>query len=233
MFAADFNPRVSGIRSSMNRRMATTPWNGWLRCPTQMERSECMAAPTWERRNFLRPLPGLRTWRAFAPTSPPPIITMAGRTRAARSSSGSTNPGLADWLAHPNYDEYWKQWSIEDHYAQIQVPVFSLGAWYDIFLGGTLRNYVRLKQEAGTEEGRRGQKLMVYVGGHAGGSDSKKVGAVDFGEKLPFNFNEVVLSWYDALLRGQTSAVSAEKPVKIFVMGKNEWREEEDWPLAR
>ncbi len=142
-------------------------------------------------------------------------------------------PYFADWLAHPNYDEYWKQWSIEDHYAQIQVPVFSLGAWYDIFLGGTLRNYVRLKKEAGTEEARRGQKLMVYVGGHAGGSDSKKVGAVDFGEKLPFDFNEVMLRWYDALLRGQTSAASTEKPVKIFAMGKNEWREEEDWPLAR
>jgi putative CocE/NonD family hydrolase len=142
-------------------------------------------------------------------------------------------PYFTDWLAHPSYDEYWKQWSIEDHYAQIQVPVFSFGAWYDIFLGGTLRNYTRLKKEAGTEQARRGQKLMVYVGGHAGGSDSKKVGAVDFGDKLPFDFNEVMLSWYDLLLRGQASAALEEKPVKIFVMGKNEWREEEDWPLAR
>jgi uncharacterized protein len=142
-------------------------------------------------------------------------------------------PYFADWLAHPNYDEYWKQWSIEDHYAQIQVPVFSLGAWYDIFLGGTLRNYARLKKEAGTEEARRGQKLMVFVGGHAGGSDDRKVGAVDFGEKLPFDLNEVMLSWYDALLKGGTGAASAEKPVRIFVMGKNEWREEDDWPLAR
>jgi hypothetical protein len=142
-------------------------------------------------------------------------------------------PYFADWLAHPNYDEYWKQWSIEDHYEQIQVPVFSLGAWYDIFLGGTLRNYARLKREAGTEDARRGQKLMVYVGGHAGGSDNKKVGAVDFGEKLPFDFDEAMLSWYDALLKGGTSAASAGKPVKIFVMGKNEWREEDDWPLAR
>jgi putative CocE/NonD family hydrolase len=142
-------------------------------------------------------------------------------------------PYFADWLAHPNYDEYWKQWSIEDHYAKIQVPIFSLGAWYDIFLGGTLRNYVHLKKEAGTEKARRGQKLMVYVGGHAGGSDSKKVGAVDFGEKLPFAFDEVMLSWYDALFKGQTTAASSEKPVKIFVMGKNEWRQEDDWPLAR
>jgi putative CocE/NonD family hydrolase len=142
-------------------------------------------------------------------------------------------PYFGDWLAHPNYDAYWKQWSIEEHYAQIQVPVFSLGAWYDIFLGGTLRNYERLKKEAGTEEARRGQKLMVYVGGHSGGSNNKKVGEVDFGDKLPFDLNEEVLSWYDVLLKGGTNAASAEKPVKIFVMGKNEWREEDDWPLAR
>jgi putative CocE/NonD family hydrolase len=142
-------------------------------------------------------------------------------------------PYFGDWLAHPNYDEYWKQWSIEEHYAQIQVPVFSLGAWYDIFLRGTLRNYERLKKEAGAQEARRGQKLMVYVGGHAGGSNNKKVGEVDFGDKLPFDLNEEMLSWYDALLKGGTSAASAEKPVKIFVMGKNEWREEDDWPLAR
>jgi putative CocE/NonD family hydrolase len=142
-------------------------------------------------------------------------------------------PYFADWLAHPNYDEYWKQWSIEDHYAQIEVPVFSLGAWYDIFLRGTLRNYVRLKKEAGTEQARLGQKLMVYVGGHAGGSNQKKVGAVDFGDKLPFDFNEVMLNWYDPLLKAQPSSRASDKPVKIFVMGKNEWREEDDWPLAR
>ena len=141
-------------------------------------------------------------------------------------------PYFADWLAHPNFDEYWKQWSIEDHYAQTQVPVFSFGAWYDIFLGGTLRNYQRLKKEAGTEQARRGQKLMVYVGGHAGGSNNRKVGAVDFGEKLPFDFNGEMLKWYDALLKGQSSTTT-EKPVKLFVMGKNEWREEDDWPLAR
>jgi uncharacterized protein len=140
---------------------------------------------------------------------------------------------FTDWLAHPNYDDYWKQWSIEDHYARIKVPVFSFGAWYDIFLGGTLRNYVRLKKEAGTEESRRGQKLMVYVGGHAGGWNQRKVGAVDFGDKLPFDINEALLKWYDAQLKGEAKATSTEKPVKIFVMGRNEWREEDDWPLAR
>ena len=142
-------------------------------------------------------------------------------------------PYFSDWLIHPNYDDYWKQWSIEDHYAKILVPVFSMGAWYDIFLGGTLRNYQRLKKDAGTDAARRGQRLMVYVGGHAGGWDSKTVGAVDFGDKLPFDLDEAMLRWYDSLLKGIDNGLEREKQVRIFVMGKNEWREEDDWPLAR
>ncbi len=148
-------------------------------------------------------------------------------------STAGLAPYFTDWLAHPNYDDYWKQWSIEDHYAQIQVPVFSLGAWYDIFLGGTLRNFARLKHEAGTEAARRGQRLMIYVGGHAGGTAVRKIGAVDFGNKLPFDIEEVTLRWYDSLLKGTENGFDQEKPVKIFVMGKNDWREENDWPLER
>jgi uncharacterized protein len=147
-------------------------------------------------------------------------------------SGANLAPYFNDWLAHPDYDSYWKQWSIEDHYAQIQVPVFSAGAWYDIFLGGTLRNYAHLKSQ-GTEAARRGQRLLVYVGGHAGGSSNRKVGAVDFGEKLPFDLDEAILHWYDWILKGQSNGAEQEKPVKIFVMGKNEWREEDDWPPAQ
>jgi uncharacterized protein len=148
---------------------------------------------------------------------------------------GPSAAGIAayftDWLAHPNYDDYWKKWSIEDHYADIQVPVFGVGAWYDLFLGGTLRNYIRLKTEAGTDAARRGQRLEVTVGGHAGGG--RKVGAVDFGEKLALDDEDIMLRWYDWLLKGEANGIEKEKPVRIFVMGKNEWREEDEWPLAR
>jgi putative CocE/NonD family hydrolase len=140
---------------------------------------------------------------------------------------------FTDWLAHPDFDEYWKQWSIEDHYAQIQVPALHFGAWYDIFLNGTLKNYAGLKIDAGTDAAKRGQRLVVFVGGHAGAAGARKIGAVDFGEKAPFDLDELILRWYDWLLKGQANGVEKEKPVKLFVMGKNEWREEDDWPLAR
>lgn len=148
----------------------------------------------------------------------------------APSASGIA-PYFTDWLAHPNYDSYWKQLSIEDHYGDIQVPVYGIGAWYDIFLGGTLQNYIRLKKEAGTEAARKGQRLMITVGGHAGGG--RKIGAVDFGEKLEADGDAKMLDWYDWLLKGEDNGFDKQKPVRIFVMGKNEWRDEDDWPLAR
>jgi putative CocE/NonD family hydrolase len=148
-------------------------------------------------------------------------------------SSAGIAPYFKDWLAHPSFDAYWKQWSIEDHYADIHVPVLSFAAWYDIFLGGSLKNYQRLKTEGGTDAAKHGQRLVVYVGGHAGGSANRWVGGVDFGEKLPIDQDEMTLRWYDSIFKGVANGVEHEKPVKIFVMGKNEWRDEDDWPLAR
>jgi uncharacterized protein len=162
-----------------------------------------------------------------------PTLPLLSYPVFATPSAAGLAPYFTDWLAHPDYDDYWKPWSIEDHYPQIQVPVFSMGAWYDIFLGGTLRNYARLKNEAGTEAARRGQRLMIYVGGHAGGTAVGKIGAVDFGDKLPFDVDEVTLRWYDSLLKGTVNGPDRERPVRIFVMGKNDWREENDWPLER
>jgi putative CocE/NonD family hydrolase len=146
-----------------------------------------------------------------------------------------TSDGLApyflDWLAHPAYDDYWKQWSIEERYAKILVPAYHVGGWYDIFLGGTLRNYMGVKAHAGNDEARRGQRLLVIVGGHAG--SGPKLGELDFGPAAKLDLEEIMLRWYDHLLRGVENEIEKEKPVKIFVMGKNLYQEEDDWPPNR
>ena len=163
-------------------------------------------------------------WKDILPLRSFPIAKVADPTAAA--------PYYRDWLAHPNYDDYWKQISIEEQYGKIQVPVFNVAAWYDIFLGGSLRNYVLLKTKAGSEAARRGQRLAVTIGGHSG--DGRKIGEVDFGaEALKDDGDAIMLDWYDAILRGNSNALASSKPVRIFVMGRNEWRDEEDWPLAR
>jgi uncharacterized protein len=144
----------------------------------------------------------------------------------------SLAPYYRDWLAHPSYDDYWKSISIEEFYSRIQVPIFHIAAWYDIFLGGSLRNYTLLKTQAGSETSRKGQHLLVEIGGHSGGANQQKIGEVDFGPGAPHDSDEILLKWYDYLFKGVQNEF-AGKPVRIFVMGKNVWRDEDDWPLAR
>ena len=150
---------------------------------------------------------------------------------AASTSIASLAPYFADWLAHPDYDAYWKQLSIEEHYADINVPALHIAAWYDIFQGGSLRNYIGIKAHGGSETARKGQRLLVTIGGHAGGG--QKIGDVDFGTAAAeFNEGDITLRWYDYLFKGIQNDF-AGKPVRIFVMGANQWRDEDDWPLSR
>ena len=157
------------------------------------------------------------------PLSSSPILNPISQERLA--------PYFFDWLAHPSYDDYWKQISLEDHFADIAVPAFHTAAWYDIFLDGDLRHYLGLKAHANGEAARRGQRLLIAVGGHAG--SGPKIGDVDFGPKSEDSEWATMLRWYDYLLKNIPNGLEKEKPVKIFVMGKNEWREEDDWPLSR
>ena len=110
-------------------------------------------------------------------------------------------------------------------------PILHVAAWYDIFLGGSLRNYIGIKAHGG--EGARGnQRLLVTIGGHAGGG--RKIGDIDFGPAAEeFSEDQITLDWYDFLFRGAQNEFAKQKPVRIFVMGANQWREEDDWPLAR
>ena len=165
------------------------------------------------------------TWKDTLPLVNYPLL--------APPDPKSLAPYYRDWLAHPTYDDYWKAVSLEESYSHIQVPILHIAAWYDIFLGGSLRNYVLLKSRAGSEAARSGQHLLVEVGGHAGGSNQRKIGEVDFGPAAPYDNDERLLQWYDYLLKGQANEFAGNKPVRIFVMGKNEWRDEEAWPLAR
>jgi hypothetical protein len=59
------------------------------------------------------------------------------------------------------------------------------------------------------------------------------VGEVDFGPDAPFDENAITLDWYDHLFKGMQNQFANGKPVKIFVMGENRWRDEASWPLER
>ncbi len=155
------------------------------------------------------------------------LSTQAGAT----GSTAQLAPYFLDWLSHPDYDDYWKQISIEEHYADITVPVLTVAAWYDVFQGGSLRNYMGVKTSGGSKLARDGQHLLVTIGGHAG--DGRRIGQIDFGAAAAeYDEDTLTLHWYQYLFQSAQNEFSGKR-VKIFVMGINQWREEDDWPPAR
>jgi putative CocE/NonD family hydrolase len=169
--------------------------------------------------------------RVGAPTLPLasyPVFNF-GQLPADAQLTASVAPYYFDWLAHPDYDDYWKQWSIEEHFANITVPILNVGAWYDIFSDGTLHNYMGVKAHGASEPARTQQHLLMQIGGHAG--FGRRIGDVDFGAHALENpYVDVILDWYDYLFKGAHNQFATDKPVKLFVMGLNEYRQEEDWP---
>lgn len=147
----------------------------------------------------------------------------------------ATVPGLMDhyrnWLKHPSLDEFWNHVRIDARYEQIDVAALHIGGWYDIFLEGTLRNFVGMRTKGKSARARQQQRLVVGPWLH--GLFDRVVGEVDFGPGvLPdaVDLGGLHLQWFAHCFN---DAQDQSAPVRIFVMGKNEWRNENEWPLAR
>jgi uncharacterized protein len=144
-------------------------------------------------------------------------------------------PYYYDWLQHPTADAYWQQWCIEAQHHKVAVPALNVGGWYDIFLGGTIRNYLGMRRNGQTAAAQQYQRLVIGPWKH-GLPLSSVSGAMAFGimaEAFAIDFEGVQLRWYDHWLKGIDNGVRQDAPVRLFIMGANAWREEQEWPLTR
>jgi putative CocE/NonD family hydrolase len=142
-------------------------------------------------------------------------------------------PYFRDWVEHERDDEYWRRWKISDHYGEMNVKALHAGGWHDIFLKGSIRNFVELRKKAATQEARDGQRLLIGPWAHAGTSPEGKIGDVVFGKQAVLDMNATIVKWADFALKGVKNEFAGDSPVRIFVMGDNAWRDEKEFPLAR
>ena len=166
---------------------------------------------------------GLTEWFQYLPMSEMPQF------------KGERAPYYYDWLAHPEYDDYWKQVSIEESHADIAIPAYNFGGWYDIFMGGTIRNYQRMRELGASDLARSGQRLTIGPWIH-GGSPPSVSGEYNFGTRAAgaaIDLMGDMLRFYDHVLLGEDNGFADDRPVRLFVMGENAWRREDEWPLSR
>jgi putative CocE/NonD family hydrolase len=156
-----------------------------------------------------------------------PLITMDER-------AGRRNPHWRANIEHPQLDDYWKPRGYQDKFEQVDIPVLHISGWYDDEQIGTPLNYIGMTTRGATPAARAGQRLLMGPWGHVVNTVSK-LGEVDFGPQALIDLRGEELRWFNRWLKDYTniSATAEEFPVRIFVMGVNEWRNEREWPLAR
>jgi putative CocE/NonD family hydrolase len=145
-------------------------------------------------------------------------------------------PFYTDWLAHIDDDDYWKEFCCSPFlYDKVTVPTFHMSGWYDFLTGGVLANYRKMGENGGTDLARKNQKVLIGPWPH--GTDLPNlIGALDFGAMstgVAIDVTGMHLRWFDHWLKGIDNGITDEPPVRIFVMGDNVWRDENEWPLAR
>ena len=144
-------------------------------------------------------------------------------------------PWLNDVLAHPARDEFWTSQSSLDKAEQISTPALSISGWYDLFVTQQLSDHAAMRLRAGSEKARDGQRLIVGPWSH-----SQTVGAHgifperDFGlsaSTLAAQLTPAHIAFFDRWLKGREDALDGSAPVRLFVMGIDQWRDEQSWPL--
>jgi hypothetical protein len=126
---------------------------------------------------------------------------------------GRPVPFYRSWVAHFRADDpYWRTADYREAVSDIDLPMHLIGGWYDIFIAGTLHDY-QAQRAAG-----RQPYLTVGPWTHLdmrGQLEGLRQG----------------LAWFDAQLKGDARRLRRQ-PVRVFVMGADEWREFAAWPPA-
>lgn len=141
-------------------------------------------------------------------------------------------PYYFDWLNQTTDDV--ERYAREGRaiYEQVTVPALNIGGWYDMFVEGVIDNYRQMKQRGGSELARKSQHLLIGPWAHFDlpGLFTER----DYGPQASTRDMDLVgvhIRWYDRWLKDIDNGVEHEKPVRIFVMGADVWRDEADWPL--
>ncbi len=142
-------------------------------------------------------------------------------------------PFYYEWLAHPAADPWWEWAELRNKYGRVHAAVLNLSGWYDEAYGpdGATTNFNGL---LATRKGDKNPRTRTIIGPWThGGQEKTRAGEREFGASSAIDYDDVILRWMDRYVRGIENGVEREKPVRLFVMGRDEWRDEDAWPIAR
>jgi hypothetical protein len=132
-------------------------------------------------------------------------------------------------------DPWWDQFGYLKGNEQFDVPALHINSWYDFGVAETLLEFNLLRTNASSARGRENQFAVISPTSHCRSETATArtiVGERDLGD-AQFDYYSLYLSWFNHWLKGIANRVTNRPKLMIYVMGRNLWRAENEWPLAR
>ena len=131
------------------------------------------------------------------------------------------------FVAHPNYDDYWKARAAQRYLKQTTVPTLVVGGWWDQEdFYGALATYKAF------EKHDQDSKNFVVLGpwNHGGwGGFGRGLGAISFGSSTGLYFrSQIQAPWFAYYLKDKGKLSEAE--AVTFQTGSNKWTTSDTWP---
>lgn len=141
-------------------------------------------------------------------------------------------PFYYEWIRRGPADPWWDFAKLEGRYGRTSAAVLNLSGWYDESYGpaGAVTNFSGLVASRGGTPSRT--KLIVGPWVHGqGATETPKAGHRTFGANGRIDYDKTMLDWMDRWVKGVPNSVDGEPAVRVYVMGANEWRTADRWPL--
>jgi putative CocE/NonD family hydrolase len=125
-------------------------------------------------------------------------------------------PYYYEWLAHPDYDDYWAKVDVEAQFNRVKAPALVNGAWGDLFAVGSVRSFEGMRTKAGTPAAREGTMLVMESAGHGGAGVVTYRDESERGDN-PSTLRDLQLRFYDHYVKGIDNGIEREPRVQLFV----------------
>jgi len=111
----------------------------------------------------------------------------------------------------------------------LKTPNLLITGWYDHCGTGSIDFFMQTMQ-FGSEEQKQNTHLIIGPWDHSFNSDG--ISEYDFGPSSNLDLLQIQSDFLEEHLK-HTISENQIPAVKIFIMGKNQWRDEREWPLSR
>ena len=140
-------------------------------------------------------------------------------------------PTWNDYVAHPDYDEFWKRQTMIPHLTSVKVPTLNVAGWWDQedFYGP-----VRIYDELEKHDTQGINYLVVGPWNHGGWGRGigDSLGAIPFGSNTAEYFREKIQAPFFAYYLKDKGKRDFPQAI-TFEAGANEWQRWDQWPPMR